>query len=246
MDLIEKTHNHHRHPWELSRSYSILKFLQKNNKDTNYADLGAGDQFFTTKLKTITGQKIYAVDTAYPEQQSIADGIISLSDITHLEDASVDYFVVMDLLEHIENDEYFLNLIADKLKPGGHILITVPAMQLIFSSHDVFLKHYRRYNKKQLKEKISRYFIVEKSFYFYSSLLFLRIAMLLFEKVSNKKFKNVGVGLWKYNETSLITRFFYTLLNIDFWICKTLNAIHINLPGLSLLAIGTKKRHGDQ
>lgn len=241
MDLVEKTHNNKRHPWELSRSYSVLKLLDKNPRHTIYADIGSGDQFFISQLKKLTDQKIYAVDIAYPDEMVENNGVISLQNISALEDKSIDYLIVMDLLEHVDNDEELLAEMHRKLKKDGRILITVPAMQFLFSSHDVFLKHYRRYSRKQISQKIKKDFVLEKSFYFYSSLLLLRILLLGFEAISKIKKKNVGVGLWKYEEKNLLTRFFFFLLNVDFGLCKTSTRLGIYLPGLSLLAIARKK-----
>lgn len=241
MDLVEKTSNHRRHPWELSRSFCVLKFLKNNNHDTIYADIGSGDKFFASQLRKLTSQNIYTIDIAYPDEVANQGGLISLNHISKLEDSSIDYFIVMDVLEHIEKDQDFLNLIYKKLKPGGRILITVPALQFLFSSHDVFLKHYRRYSRKQISSKIKDGFVLERCFYFYSSLLLLRVLLLVFEALTQKKVKNVGVGLWKYEEMAPITRFFFILLNLDFWFCKTLDSLNIHIPGLSLLAIAKKK-----
>lgn len=241
MDLVEKTHNNKRHPWELSRSYSVLKLLDKNPRHTIYADIGSGDQFFISQLQKLTNQKIYAVDIAYLDEVAENKGIVSLKNISTLEDNSIDCLVAMDILEHVENDEELLAEMHRKLKKDGRILITVPAMQFLFSSHDVFLKHYRRYNRKQISQKIKKDFVLEKSFYFYSSLLLLRMLLLGFEAISKIQKKNVGVGLWKYEEKTLITRFFFILLNIDFYFCKTFANFKIYLPGLSLLAIARKK-----
>jgi hypothetical protein len=239
MDLVEKTENNHRHPWELSRSYSILNILKKDSGNVIYADIGAGDKFFASKLKSLNAKTIYAIDTAYRDIRVERDGIISLNDISCLKDGSVDFFIAMDVLEHIEDDKVFLCQVHRKLKTNGQILITVPAIQYIFSSHDIFLKHFRRYDKKNIKNKLDDKFIIQKCFYFYSSLLILRIILLLYERLAHVSVKNVGIGLWRYNNNP-ITRFFYYLLNVDFLLCKKLNDLNIHPLGLSLLIICKK------
>jgi hypothetical protein len=62
----------------------------------------------------------------------------------------------MDVLEHVENDLNLLQLSLQEAKPGATILITVPAFQSLWSPHDVYLEHFRRY---KLKEVVS---LVEK------------------------------------------------------------------------------------
>jgi SAM-dependent methyltransferase len=243
MDLTEKTENLKRHPWELSRSHNILKLLSKYDNNCVYADIGAGDKFFTLKLLSITSGNVYAVDNEYYNDEGIENGIYCLNDIKLLENNSIDVLILMDVLEHIENANLFLKEALYKLKPNGKIIITVPAMQFLFSSHDVFLKHYRRYSKMQLNSMLEKHdIIIEKSYYFYTTLFILRCIISFFEIFRlNKVKKSVGVGMWDYSETSIVTRSIFYILNIDFFINGLLSKIHIYLPGLSLLAACRKK-----
>lgn len=63
-----------------------------------------------------------------------------------------DIILAMDVLEHIENDYSALEEWVKTLKLGGLILITVPAFMHLWSNHDTFLGHYRRYKKSELKK----------------------------------------------------------------------------------------------
>ncbi|MBT7899965.1 MAG: methyltransferase domain-containing protein [Candidatus Marinimicrobia bacterium] len=63
-----------------------------------------------------------------------------------------DIILAMDVLEHIENDYSTLEEWVKTLKPGGLILITVPAFMHLWSNHDTFLGHYKRYKKSELKK----------------------------------------------------------------------------------------------
>ena len=58
----------------------------------------------------------------------------------------------MDVLEHIKEDHTALKEWRNTLKPDGLLLITVPAFQHLWSSHDIFLGHYKRYNNKSLND----------------------------------------------------------------------------------------------
>ena len=53
--------------------------------------------------------------------------------------------ILMDVLEHTFNDTEFLKEILKKTPQDSFLFITVPSFQFLFSSHDVYLKHYRRY-----------------------------------------------------------------------------------------------------
>ena len=58
-------------------------------------------------------------------------------------------------MEHIKDDTEALGLIAGKMKDNSKIAIYVPAFPILFSGLDYKVGHFRRYTKKELKEKVS-------------------------------------------------------------------------------------------
>ena len=64
--------------------------------------------------------------------------------------SNVDLILAMDVLEHIENDRAALNEWKNLLNKESIILITVPAFNILWSYHDEFLGHKRRYTKSSL------------------------------------------------------------------------------------------------
>ncbi len=191
----------------------------------------------------MTNGNVFAVDKGYTNTRKKKDGLICLNDTALLKTDSIDCLIMMDVLEHIENENAFLQQVLETLTPGGKIIITVPAFQFVFSSHDLFLKHYRRYNRKNLVGLLRKNgIIIEQAYYFYSSLFLLRWLFILLEKTGWIKNKNAGIGLWSHAEDSFMTKSLWGLLNIDFSINQLLNKIHIRLPGLSLIAVCRKKK----
>jgi SAM-dependent methyltransferase len=65
-------------------------------------------------------------------------------------DGSIDVVAALDVLEHIEDDQAALQEWARVLRPGGFVLLTVPAYQWLWSDHDVALHHHRRYLRRQI------------------------------------------------------------------------------------------------
>lgn len=62
-----------------------------------------------------------------------------------------DLIIMLDILEHVEDDLGMLLQAFSKLKHGGYIFINVPAVPSMYSGHDRLLKHFRRYSKRSLK-----------------------------------------------------------------------------------------------
>ena len=63
-----------------------------------------------------------------------------------------DLLLLMDVLEHIEEDSPFFSRLTAAIRPGGYALITVPAGMELWSPHDVSFGHFRRYNRRQLEQ----------------------------------------------------------------------------------------------
>jgi SAM-dependent methyltransferase len=73
-----------------------------------------------------------------------------------LPNQSLDGIVLLNVLEHIEDDEAALGHVARILKPGGIAIIEVPAGPNLFDIYDRQLLHHRRYRMSELTEKVSR------------------------------------------------------------------------------------------
>ena len=72
----------------------------------------------------------------------------------HFPETSVDAVVMVNVLEHIEDDKAALLEIHRSLKPGAYLLIMVPALPFLFSKMDARLGHHRRYLCGQLQENL--------------------------------------------------------------------------------------------
>ena len=61
-----------------------------------------------------------------------------------------DLVALLDVLEHVVDDKGSLAAIMIRLKPGGALLLTVPANPWMWSAHDVAHHHHRRYRKSEI------------------------------------------------------------------------------------------------
>jgi SAM-dependent methyltransferase len=65
-----------------------------------------------------------------------------------------DLIAILDVMEHLDDDLAALKALHSKLKPGGWLLVTVPAYQFLWSHHDEINQHKRRYLLKGLKQVV--------------------------------------------------------------------------------------------
>ena len=78
----------------------------------------------------------------------------------------------MDILEHVESDIEFLKKWVKISQPGNYFIFTVPAFKFLWSSHDIFLEHKRRYKLKDIEGVVSLCGLkVIKGGYFFTTIL---------------------------------------------------------------------------
>lgn len=87
-----------------------------------------------------------------------------------------------DVLEHIRDDGSAIKRIEQILNPGGYLVITVPALPLLWSDHDVLANHFRRYTARELRKRITQHTSLEVvRVTYFNSILF--VPILLFRAV---------------------------------------------------------------
>lgn len=69
-------------------------------------------------------------------------------------DKTFDLIVLLDVLEHLEDDTASLQALSQKLKPSGWLLITVPAYPWLWTRQDELLHHKRRYLRRNLQQVV--------------------------------------------------------------------------------------------
>lgn len=95
-----------------------------------------------------------------------------LPGLNGVEDGAYDIVALLDVLEHIVEDEASLASIRTKLKPGGKILLTVPANPWMWSAHDTAHHHHRRYTIQSLKAVATKAGLKVQLMSHFNSLLF--------------------------------------------------------------------------
>jgi SAM-dependent methyltransferase len=113
---------------------------------TEILDIGAGSGFFTEDLLRHTAvRRATCVDTGYAADRDETRAGKPVAFRRSVKCSDADLVLLMDVLEHVDEDRAFLRDYADRTAPGAYFLISVPAFPFLWSGHDVFLEHRRRY-----------------------------------------------------------------------------------------------------
>lgn len=83
-----------------------------------------------------------------------------------------DLICLFDVLEHIDDDIETLIAVQERLTEGGRILVTVPAYRWLWSAHDTFLHHKRRYSAGELRMKVMAAGLQPVRISYFNTLLF--------------------------------------------------------------------------
>lgn len=99
-----------------------------------------------------------------------------LPDLSMFKAGSYDVIALLDVLEHVPDDAASLHAIRKLLKPGGALLLTVPANKWMWSAHDVAHHHFRRYSRRELARLFRHAGYRIQLLSFFNSLLFPAVA----------------------------------------------------------------------
>jgi len=99
-----------------------------------------------------------------------------LPDRIPFQDERFDLVCLFDVLEHVQDDLAALHAVAERIKPGGRAVLTVPAYQWLYGAHDRSHHHFRRYTAGSLRRVASRAGLRIRRLGYFNTLLFPLIA----------------------------------------------------------------------
>jgi SAM-dependent methyltransferase len=149
-------------------------------------------------------------------------------------DASFDLVLATDIIEHVDDDVLALGEIRRVLKPGGRVLVTVPAFPILWGLQDEIGHHKRRYRMAELVTRIGQADLVVHRRFHFNYLLFLPILL------ARRIIAVFGIRLQNENEVNspLINRVLSWVFRFDVW-----TAPKVKPPfGVSCLAVAGPRR----
>lgn len=149
--------NYKSYQYDLISKYFGKKMLEIGSGNRIFTGLIAARHTFDSLLSIEPSQTLFSLyDGKYKFPESVEFGKHDLFDISPENGYKFDTVVMVHVLEHIEDDRAAVDHLASVIDDGGHLLIEVPALPLLFSQHDTLVGHYRRYNKKMLRAAIDQ------------------------------------------------------------------------------------------
>lgn len=141
--------------------HTVRAELHADERQFRLLDIGCGTGANLPMLRAVAGEgRVASVDysslalefaQSHPEAQNVAlvqaDGLR-----LPFADESVDVVTMLDVLEHLSDDERALQEVWRVLRPGGAYVWSVPAYQRLWSAHDEALHHFRRYELHGLSQ----------------------------------------------------------------------------------------------
>lgn len=121
---------------------------------TSVFDFGCGPGGLILTLRALgyraQGGDIHPTSVAAARARGLKDTLLLSENRVPLPDASCDMVTLLDVLEHVRDEASLLAEARRLVRPGGHLLITVPAFPLLWGIQDEVSHHYRRYRKRGL------------------------------------------------------------------------------------------------
>jgi SAM-dependent methyltransferase len=209
------------HPIDICSRLNAISEIKSFNKNDNKVilEIGCSSGFLIKELiylfpnSTIVGadvvrEPLHKLAKKMPEVPLLRFDILKCP----LPEKSIDILIMLNVLEHIDNDNLALSKSFNLLKSGGKLIIEVPAGKYLFDNYDKELNHYRRYNMKDIEIKLKNIgFIIEKK----SHIGFILFPIFILIKFYNKIFfnsKNIVTKNIKNTKNSLI---FKKIMNFE-------------------------------
>jgi SAM-dependent methyltransferase len=259
MDLRERPSEvPKRHPWETVRAEFFTRLVSdevESGKALRVLDVGAGDGFMASTLLPALpyGSSIDCFDPEYTAndlEQLRAAAPPGLRFARTLPKREFDVVVLLDVLEHVPEDTGLLRDLVDRcLRPGGLVVVSVPAHQLLFTHHDVMLGHRRRYSLRKLLSVVEEARLhPRQSGGLFGSLLFPRAVAKTLELARGTVSRPIesqlpdqvttGVGNWSHG--TVVTRALLGALELDAWMSRIAARYTVPTTGLSVWALCEK------
>lgn len=218
--------------WWFRARRELVASLIKEGKHKNILDVGCGtggNTAYFSGFAKATGLEENEYAASFGRKKGI--NIVS-GDACRIPfgDGEFDTVLLLDVLEHIEDEKGCLSECGRVLGKEGGIIITVPANKWMFSDYDRRLGHFRRYGKKELRELVGKHFKVKECFYWNSIILPFEALRRRLPGARKNASEQLKTG-------KVINSVLYTILSFE----NFLAGVGLHFPfGISIVLVGEK------
>lgn len=171
--------------WYYRSKAQAVRQLLGDFKPSVILDVGAGSGFFSRHLlQHTTAGTAWCVDTSYTQDSHASLDGKSIHFRRTVDAMDADLVLFMDVLEHVDNDVELLSDYVQKVPRGAYFLISVPAFQFLWSGHDEFLEHKRRYRLQEIEGVAMRSGLkIQQGIYYFGAVFPIAATIRLLQKV---------------------------------------------------------------
>lgn len=206
------------HWWFRARHEIIISTIEKIHKlrqGDSILDIGCGSGAFLEYFQK-QGCKVTGIDSSYRAvERCRARGLANViqGDVGYMKmpQDGFDIVTMFDVLEHIDDDMHFLQTVRTLMQPKGCVLITVPAFQWLWTSHDEKNHHKRRYKADQILDLLNVSGLKPIHETYFNTLLFPLALVRKFMDVFDRDISESGVAVpW-----APVNHLFYEIFRLE-------------------------------
>jgi SAM-dependent methyltransferase len=237
------------HWWFLGRRHLVHQLVLDSNakRGARILEIGCSggpliQQLQADGYSSITGIDISAEAIELSRQRGLEDVHVMDAQKPSFSDESFDLITASDVLEHLSDAPRALTEWHRLLRPGGVLIVFVPAFMFLWSEHDEANKHFRRYRRPELTRLLtSNGFSVKRGSY-WNFFLFFPVALIRLLKRCKPSSRRQEAHGDLGKPPNFINHFLFALLRFENkQICRG-----INWPwGISVMAIAQKAERID-
>jgi SAM-dependent methyltransferase len=174
------------HWYYKAKAAALLRDLS-GYRPKSVLDIGAGSGFFSRQLlKHTDAQRATCVDIGYSRDWDEVHGGKPIAFRRTLAQSDADLVLAMDVIEHVADAEAMMRPYVDLVSSGTRFIFSVPAFAFLWSGHDVYLGHHRRYTLRELERTVGNCGLsVDFSHYYYGAVFPLAASLRLLAKLNS-------------------------------------------------------------